>query len=244
MMKNIGILLIVLFNSVLFAQNGPEDSTSVEVDPNAPIKNWTFKSAPKVIKFSPLDIFSVIPTFGIDVETRLPTGKNSLQVGLGLIPNAFQLISGENLSGYDWMGGYKVRTEGRLYMPEKQTRYIGVGLSMRHLVIKDEFAVGMEPFEGNFGQTNFAYFVNTPMTFNRFTIDLSVKYGAQYTTRSNLVVDVYFGLQLRSLRVHSNSAIPSGGEIPQQQRGMWELRDNKKLSYPLPIVGIKLGFNR
>lgn len=233
----------ILFSFCIAVNAQTNVSDSVKVNPNAPIENWTVRSAPKFYKFSPLDIFSVIPSFGLDVETKLKSGDKSLQLGLAYIPDAFQIISSEVFNGYDWMGGYKVRGEGRIYMPNKTNNYLSFGASVRHLVIKDEVAIGMEGVEGQFGETIFAYFINTPMTFNRFTIDFSVKYGYQVVQTSGFVLDFYAGLNLRSLRVYSNSKIPEGGELPIQ-RGMWQLEDGKKLSYPLPVIGLKIGFRR
>ena len=48
--------------------------------------------------------------------------------------------------GYDRMGGYKIRGEGRIYMPVRTTRYLAVRFSVRHIIIRDDIAIGMEPF--------------------------------------------------------------------------------------------------
>lgn len=213
------------------------DSTSIqENDP------WSLKTAEKYWKFSPFDIFSVVPTFGTDVEVRV-NKTFSFQAGIGVIPTFFQFLQNEELGGYDRMGGYKLRAEGRVYMPYKTNRYLALGLSFRHVIIKDEVAIGMEPFTTEWGGRAFAYFQNTPMLFNRFNTNLDLKFGFQKIKAGGLVLDFYTGLSLRAVQVRSNSEVPDGGDIPPQQ-GVWTLTQNHNLTYPTPIVGFKIGFSQ
>ncbi len=231
----LGFLLV--FSATMFAQ---EDTTAAEKT-NSEV--WYLATAPKVYKFSPLDVFSVIPTFGLDVEVQLPRPTTSLQVGVGIVPNMFQILSNSTFNDYKWMRGYKVRSEYRAYFPNSTSNYISFGLSLRHLIIRKDVAVGMEPFQGQFGQTEFAFFQNTSMIFNRFTTDLAVKIGTQIETNANVILDLYAGLSLRGTYVQSNSTMPIGALIVQQ-RGIWQLEDGHKRNYPLPLVGIKIGFKR
>jgi hypothetical protein len=201
---------------------------------------WTLKGAQKYWKFSPLDVFSAVPTFGTDVEVEM-SDNFSLQVGVGVIPTFFQFMANEDIGGYNRMGGYKLRSEGRFYMPVRTNRYLAVGLTVRHIVIQDEILIGMEPSPGQWGQTEFAYFQETPMVFHRLNTNLDLKFGFQNVRPGGLLLDFYAGLSIRSVRVRSNSDIPAGGDFPMN-RGVWTLSDNHNLTYPTPIVGVKIGF--
>ncbi len=236
-------LLSTLFVFCLCAVNA-QTTDAVVTDSTAKVEEvpvpWTLKSAQKYWKFSPLDIFSAVPTFGTDVEVNV-NERFAFQVGVGAIPTFFQFMANEELGGYDRMGGYKIRGEGRIYMPVKTNRYLAVGMSVRHIIIKDEVAIGMEPFTNQWGGTDFAYFQDTPMLFNRINTNLDLKFGFQKIKKGGLVLDFYTGLSIRAVQVRSNSEIPAGGDFPNQ-RGVWTLTQNYNLTYPTPIVGFKIGF--
>lgn len=201
---------------------------------------WTYQKANKVYKFSPLDVFSVIPTFGMDLELELKKSF-AVQGGVGIIPSFMQYLANENFNDFDRMGGYKLRAEGRMYMPVRTNRYLAFGVSFRHLIIRDEVPIGMEGTENEWGQQDFAYFINTPMLFNRFNTNYELKLGFQRVFGGNIAFDFYTGLSIRTINVQSSSEIPEGGSIPEQ-RGMWRLEDNYKFTYPTPIIGFKFGF--
>lgn len=202
-------------------------------------ESWSWKSAEKIVKISPLDFFSVIPTIGADVEVKMPESA-SLQAGIGVIPSFLQYLSAEGFNDYDRMGGYRLRGEGRIYMPEKKDQYLALGLSFRHLIIRDEFAIGMEGVTNDLGMEEFAYFKNAPMVFHRFNTFVDLKWGVQKRMK-NRTIDFYGGFSIRSIRVRSWSDIPEGGELPER-RGFWTLEDGHRLNYPTPIIGFKIGF--
>ncbi|NOQ70567.1 MAG: hypothetical protein GQ574_01110 [Crocinitomix sp.] len=207
---------------------------------STPEEPWSLKTAQKYWKFSPLDIFSAVPTFGTDVEVKV-NEIFAVQVGVGLVPTFFQFMANDEIGGYDRMGGYKLRAEGRFYMPIKTNRYLAVGMSVRHIIIRDEVAIGMEPFQTQWGGTDFAYFQETPMLFNRLNTNLDLKFGFQKIKKGGLVLDFYAGLSIRAVQVRSNSEIPAGGNFTDRG-GVWNLSNNHNLTYPTPIVGFKIGF--
>jgi len=234
-MKNLCAVVFLLTSSFVIGQTQEAETDSIDS-----VEPWTWANATKYVKFSPLDVFSVVPTFGIDYEVKMKNGSG-LQAGIAGVPPTLQILAGEAFNGYDKMGGYKLRFEGRAYMPVKTNRYISAGLSFRHLIIRDVVAVGMEEVIGEFGQSTFAYFMNVPMVFNRFNTHFEFKYGFQKVIQNSVVIEMYMGLSLRSIRVQSNSEIPLGAGLPDQ-RGLWTLADGHKLTYPVPIFGFKFGF--
>lgn len=216
--------------------NIDEDSTAS----HASSEPWTLKGAQKIIKISPLDMFSFIPTLGLDVETKLKN-RSALQIGAAVIPSFMQVLGGEGFNDYDRMGGYKLRAEGRFYTPNFPKFYYAAGISFRHLIIRDEVAIGMEGVSnGQFEEPDFAYFVKNPMVFNRFNSNIDMKWGLQLETDANLAFDFYCGLSLRTVFVNTNSAIPEGGQIAEM-RGVWTLNDNHRMFYPIPVFGVKIG---
>jgi hypothetical protein len=203
-----------------------------------PAEPWSLKATDKIVKLSPFDYISVIPTFGADVEVKMPQ-STSLQFGAAVIPSFLQYLSSEAFNDYDRMGGYRLRTEGRLYMPVKTERYLAFGLTFRHLIIRDDFAVGMEGVTNEFGMEEFAYFKNVPMVFHRFNTFVDTKIGVQ-RENENFAIDFYAGLSIRYIKVRSNSEVPAGSGMPER-RGVWTLRDGHSLTYPTPIIGLKIG---
>ena len=234
-MKNLVTLLFVVSSCLVFSQTADNETDSLRS-----AEPWTWANATKYVKFSPLEVFSVVPTFGIDYEVKMKNGSG-LQAGIAGIPPTLQILAGEAFNGYDKMGGYKLRFEGRAYMPVKTNRYISGGISFRHLIIRDIVAVGMEEVIGEFGEPTFAYFMNVPMVFNRFNTHFEFKYGFQKVIDNSVLIEMYMGLSLRSVRVQTNSELPNGSGFPDQ-RGMWTLTDGHKLTYPVPIFGFKFGF--
>lgn len=234
-MKTYFSLLFVFFIVVGFSQSDKDTANTEPVE-----LPWTLQNATKYIKFSPLDVFSIVPTFGADLEVKLKN-EAGLQVGIAGIPAQMQILAAEGLNDYDRMGGYRIRCEARAYMPTKTNRYLSVGLSFRHLIIKDVVAIGMEGETTEWGETNFAYFQNVPMTFNRFNTHFDFKYGFQRVYNDFMLFEMYIGLSLRHVNVQTRSTIPEGGDFPDA-RGMWTLTDNHNLTYPTPIFGFKFGF--
>lgn len=201
---------------------------------------WSFKEAPIYWKFSPFDFISILSTFGTDVEVRV-NKTYAVQAGIGVIPNFSQFMTNRIFVGYNSMNGYKLRGELRRYMPVKTNRYLAVGALFRHLVVKDEFAIGMEPFANEWGGTNFVYFQRVPVRANRININLDLKYGFQRIKPKGYVFDFYVGLSLRSLNVINNSEMPDGVDFPDNG-DIWSLHDDMSLFYPTPIAGLKIGF--
>ena len=158
-MKRIVITLTAVF---AFAPAIMAQQDSIPAEP------WSLRSTQKIIKISPFDYISVIPTFGADLEVKMPQ-STSLQFGAAVIPSFLQYLSSEMFNDYDRMGGYRLRTEGRLYMPVKTERYLAFGLTFRHLIIRDDFAVGMEGVTNEFGMEEFAYFQNVQWYFIALT---------------------------------------------------------------------------
>lgn len=234
-MKNLITLLCVFSASFMWSQTAVIESDSAQID-----EPWTWTNSTKYVKFTPLDVFSVVPTFGLDYEVIMQRGSG-LQVGIAAIPAAMQFLAAEGLNEYDRMSGYRFRLEGRAYMPVKTNRYFAAGVSFRHLIIKDVVAVGMEGVPGEFGQMEFAYFQKVPMRFNRFNTHFDLKYGFQRVIQNKIVIDCYMGFSLRTISVKTRSELPNGGSFTDQ-RGMWTLTDNHSLTYPAPILGFKFGF--
>ena len=187
-MKNLVSLLFVVSSCLVFSQTADNETDSLRS-----AEPWTWANATKYVKFSPFDVFSVVPTFGIDYEIRMKNGTG-LQAGIAGIPPTLQILAGEAFNGYDKMGGYKLRFEGRAYMPVKTNRYISGGISFRHLIIRDIVAVGMEEVIGEFGEPTFAYFMNVPMVFNRFNTHFEFKYGFQKVIQNSVLLEMYMGL--------------------------------------------------
>lgn len=229
--------LLGFLSFLVFTQSFAQDSTSAEVE-----EPWTFRSAEKIIKISPLNLMSFVPTVGLDLEVQLKE-RRSIQVGAAIIPTFMQVLTLEEFNGYESMGGYHLRGEGRFYTPSFPKFYYAAGFYFRHLIIRDDVPIGMEGVTDEFGQSTFAYFKNTPMVFNRFNTNLDIKWGVQLRSNEKLAFDFYCGLSLRNVWVQSSSSIPEGGMVPEQQ-GSWRLVDNHTMFYPIPIAGIKIGLVR
>lgn len=238
-MKKLAIIMILFSCAPVVAQEGGVPNDSLDVP-------WSFHGTPKILKFSPLEIFSAVPTFGADLEVKM-TDNISLQGGAGAILPMFQPMSGQGTNNFDKMGGYKLRVESRFYIFKKPTRYFSSELSFRHLIIRDEIGVGMEPTtnvdEWGWETENYAYFINTPMVFHRFNTYVTFKYGIQKSWSNGFVLDMYTGLSIRNTTVRSWSDIPEGGTIPWTwNTPEWTLEDGFRRAYVTPIIGIKLGF--
>ena len=222
----------LLFSFVAFAAEGDSTQTNQEVEP------WSFATAQKRIKFSPFEVFSAVPTLGVDLDVDLKEGIR-LQGGIGFIPSAIQPTSG-GLSDqqFNWMGGYKLRAESKFFVLKKPNRYISTELTMRHLVIRDDVAVGME---GD-GNGNFSYFMDERMTFNRFNTQFAFKWGFEKEWDSGFLIDFYTGFAARQVFVQSGQ--PESGGVVQGDWSVlgWNLVDNHKMSYVTPVFGLRLGF--
>jgi hypothetical protein len=233
--------LILLFSScACFAQ---EDFSSLEVkdstDYNAFKEHVPYWRMEKKWKFSPFDVFSIIPSFGVDHEVKMHSGL-SFQFGAAVIPSFLQFAVGNEAEQFDWMNGYRLRFESRFWGFKKPRLYIATEISMRHLIISDETNFGME---GD-GNGNFAYFIKQSMIYNRFSTHFNLKMGWQFLFAEKLVVDTYIGLSFRRNNVISNSTPPEGGEAQVTwNRFEWELRNKQKFGYAVPIAGLKIGWH-
>lgn len=234
------LLIILMFSScaLLSAQEltPSKDSTLAE---------WSFKTAEKKIKFSPLDVISVIPTLGADIEVTKRKDLG-LQAGVGIILPGIQFFDNLSNNSFNRMNGYKLRFESRFYSFRKPTQYFGVELCFRHLIIDQTVGIGMEPSTqiNQFGeqQQSYAYFIDTDMIFHRFNTYLNAKFGFQKITKGGALIDLYAGLSLRKIITRTWSEIPEGGAIPANNSTIFmNLGDKISRSYITPIVGLKIG---
>jgi len=188
----------------------------------------------KHFKFSPFDVLSAIPTFGVDLETTMKRGM-SFQYGAAFIPSVFQPTVREGQDGFNWMNGYKLRFESRFYTFKKPNRYIGTEFSFRHLIISDDASIGMEG--DGFG--NFAYFTSEKKIFNRFSFQANTKFGIQKSW-NRFVCDFYGGLSLRYNKTATSKV--ETGELQDFSPLGWDLTGGRGFFYATPIIGLKLGF--
>lgn len=227
----------VIITSVLILLFGHLSAQNVGDTADA-IVPWSFKSADKIIKFSPLDVFSYNPNLGADLEVRM-TKNYALQGGLSIYPDFLQFMSSS--SSYDKMFGYRSRFEGRVYRSGHSTGYFAAGISFKHLLIRDEFSFGMERFQDMNGNLNYAYFQTKDMWMHRFSTFMDFKMGFQKQSRKSAVVfDWYFGLSIRTNSVKTWSSGIEGGDM-MEEMGIWNLQDGHKITYPTPIFGFKIG---
>lgn len=233
----------------IFAMFSCAQLSAQEIHPTGPdsvTTPWTFAAAQKNIKFSPFDLFSAVPTVGADLEVSLKDNIR-LQGGAAVILPGLQFTGMTNASMFDKMGGYRLRAESRFFSFKKPTRYFATELSFRHLIIKDNIGIGMEPStqinEWGVEQQTFAYFVKTDMVFHRFNTTFNLKYGYEKTFANGFVIDLYAGLSMRKIYTRTWTDIPEGGTIPAINQGFgWNLGDKVSNMYITPIVGLKLGF--
>jgi hypothetical protein len=196
-------------------------------------KNW---------KLSPFDIFSAVPTFGIDLETTMKPGI-SFQYGAAIIPSFLQFTTGSSFfDSYNWMNGYRLRFESRWSGFKKPNIYVSTELAFRHLLINNETSFGMEG--DGFG--NFAYFINQDMLYHRFSTHLNVKYGLQKVFDNNLVLDMFAGISVRQNNVIEGSKRPDGGAQAQEWWDVfnWRLEDGHRFGYVTPIMGLRIGWHK
>lgn len=227
------VILSVCFIVVLgrlFAQNESEILT--QNDP------WSFRNADKIIKFSPFDVLSYSPNLGADLEVTMK--KNySLQGGLSFYPEFMQFMANSN--SYDKLFGYRSRIEARYYRSERRTGYFAMGISFKHMFIKDEFSFGMERFQDQNGNLNYAYFQTKDMWMHRFSTFVDFKFGIQKKFKnSDVWIDLYTGISIRNNSVKTWSSMIEGGEM-MREGGMWNLQDGHDMTYPTPIFGLKIG---
>lgn len=193
-------------------------------------KNW---------KLTPFDIFSAIPTFGVDHEVKM-TPFHSFQFGAAFIPSFLQFLVGDQEERFNWMNGYRLRFESRFWGFKKPHVYVSTELSFRHLVINEKTAFGME---GD-GMGNFAYFINQDMLYHRFSTHINLKIGWQFVLGKSMVMDIYTGLSLRRNNVFSNSEGVPGGVAQNWWNILdWELRDGHSFGYATPIVNFRMGWH-
>ncbi len=220
---------------ILLIGNLSAQSVGGFTDANTP---WSFKSVDKFIKLSPLDVLSYSPNLGADLEVRM-TKNYALQGGISFYPDFLQFMSSSN--SYDNMFGYRSRIEGRVYRSDRKVSYFAVGISFKHMFIRDEFSFGMERFQNEDGVTNYAYFQTKDMWMHRFSTFMDFKIGFQKKFRaSEVLIDWYFGLSIRNNSVKTWSSIIEGGDM-MEENGMWNLQDGHEFTYPVPILGFKIG---
>ncbi|MCC7454802.1 MAG: hypothetical protein IT222_11585 [Crocinitomix sp.] len=229
-MKSIFTACFILVVQGLFAQN--ESDLSVKNEP------WSLSNADKILKFSPLDVLSYSPNLGADLEVSMK--KNySLQGGLSYYPDFMQFMSDAN--SYDYMFGYRSRIEARYYRSERRAGYFAMGISFKHLFIRDEFSFGMERTQDQNGNLNYTYFQTKDMWMHRFSTFIDFKIGIQKKFRgTNVWIDLYTGISIRNNSVKTWSTMVEGGDM-MREGGMWNLQDGHDMTYPTPIFGLKIG---
>jgi hypothetical protein len=238
-MKTISSIILMLSCALISAQDNTPGADSIKTP-------WTFATAEKNLKFTPMEVLSIIPTFGADLEVNLDN-KISLQAGVAAVIPTFQHLAGTENGLFNKMGGYRLRAESRFFVFKKTGHYLATEISFRHLIINDEIGIGMEPSTqvdqwGNV-QQNFAYFINTDMIFHRFTKAVNFKYGIQKKFQNGFVLDFYTGVSIRNNNTRTWSDIPEGGTLQVTNAGMgWRLGDRISNGYITPMVGLKLGF--
>jgi hypothetical protein len=232
------ILIFSLFAATAFGQEQVEEFNS-EIDSvtyNVFTEKVQFWQMEKMFKFSPFDVISAIPTFGLDLETTMKSGT-SFQYGAAFIPSAFQPIVREGENGFRWMNGYRLRFESRFYTFKKPSRYISTEASFRHLIISDDASIGME---GD-GNGNFAYFTKENKLYNRFSMQINTKLGFE-KIYGKFVLDFYGGLSLRYNKTATRD-VENGGELQSDWNPLgWDLSGGRGFTYATPIIGLKLGF--
>lgn len=229
-MKSILTVCFILVLKGLFAQS--------ERDSNLQNEPWSFNNADKILKFSPLDVLSYSPNLGADLEVSMK--KNfSLQGGVSFYPDFMQFMSDAN--SYDKMFGYRSRIEARYYRSERRAGYFAMGISFKHLFIRDEFSFGLERFQDQNGNSDYAYFQTKDMWMHRFSTFVDFKIGIQKKFRgTNVWIDLYTGISIRNNSVRTWSSMVEGGDM-MRENGMWNLQDGHDMTYPTPIFGLKIG---
>lgn len=206
---------------------------------------WSFATAEKKLKFTPLELISVMPTLSSDLEVSV-NDSFSFQAGLGLMIPGIKYGSSFESEPPVQLGGYKLRAEGRFYIFRKPSRYLSAELGFRHQIVREEVGIGMEPSttvnEFGFEQQSFAYFINTDMIFHRFTSSLTMKYGIQKIIARRFVLDMYGGLSIRRSATKSWSDIPEGGTVPMNRMFWGGLGENSMGYLVTPVIGFRLGF--
>lgn len=241
------ILLLLLFSGTAFAQ---EDTTQTATSNSIEETEEKFEynvfkeriywwQMEKNWKISPFEIMSAIPTFGVDLETRM-TPKLSFQYGAAFVPSYFQFFVREGENGFNSMNGYKLRFESRAHLFKKPNRYFATELSFRHLIINDDVAFGQE---GD-GNGNFAFFTTENVTAHRLTTQLNLKLGINKVYENGFVVDFYGGFSLRRNNVVGRSLPTAEQTVDAWNPFNWTLTRGHNFTYITPIIGLKFGFNR
>ena len=227
-MKHLAILLALIISPMVMAQ---ED-----------VPAYNFYDSEKILKVDFSNVFSSIPTVGLDLETKVHE-ELSLQFGAAIIPSYLQPWVGNRQNDFDHLRGYRLRGEGRFYVLKKPTRYIASELAFRHLIIRQyDVPVGMEPLDNPSGVDDFAYFVNTDMRFHQFNASFTLKYGIQKNLGQHFVYDVNVGMRINKINVQSNSELPEGGILPIDWNNNLTLIDNYRRSNIRPTFEFKLGY--
>lgn len=224
---------------MIFAQEDVALSESDSLEYNAFQERVYFWQMEKNWKFSPFDVFNIVPSLGVDLETVMKPGL-SFQYGLAYVPSFLQFAVGNNQDQFNWMHGYHLRFESRFSGFPREAFYVSTEISMRHLFIEKDQTYGMEPDE--FG--NFAYFIVHPTLFHRFSTHVNLKFGFQ-KVYDKLVVDFYSGLSFRRNNVVTNTPPPGEGvENGFWNQFDWRLSDGHRFGYMTPIVGVRIGIHQ
>ncbi len=239
-MKRIAFIFSLSFTFSIFSQ---------DVKPK-----YNFMESEKIVKLDLLSLFNMTPTLGVELESKV-SEQLSFQVGVGIIPSFFQPLVGSDLgefnnffgnnnaNGFDGLRGYRLSAQSRFYIFKKPTRYISTGLSFRHIIVRDrDVQVGMEPFEGSNGITEFAYFKNVDMRFHQFRTAFDFKYGFQKNMGDRFTLDCNFGFRLGTTNVQSRSEIPESGTLAPNWNNRIILVDNYKRTRLTPVFGLKIGY--
>jgi len=220
-------------------------------------EKYYFRSSDKIVKLNISEVFSLIPTFGIEVESQFKE-KSALLFGVGIIPSFFQPLVGTQsnftnggfnnfnaFNGYDYLGGYQFAFGGRFYAFKKSTRYVSFGAHFRHLIIRDKDVLyGVEPI-GEVNQWNaqqFNYNQIVDMLFHQFRVSWVGKVGFQRNVGSHFVLDFNLGARLETTAVQTRSEAPEDGTLIRTWNMRLTLQDNYKSTRIMPVMGFKIGY--
>ena len=91
--------------------------------------------------------------------------------------------------------------------------------------------------------TEYAYFKDTELEFNRYSTWLTLRYGLEKIYDNGFCFDLYYGVSIRHVSVQSKSIIPEEGTVTEVwENEHWTLQDDFSDTYLAPIIGFKIGF--
>ncbi|MFK8045860.1 MAG: hypothetical protein AB8B72_10205 [Crocinitomicaceae bacterium] len=219
-------------------------------------EKYYFRSSEKIVKFNISDVFSQIPAFGIEVESKFKE-KSSFLFETSIIPSFFQPLVGSqnssgfngfsafNNNGFDYLRGYQLGAGARFYAFKKPTRYVSFGANFRHLIIRDrDVLFGIDPIANNngWGPQEFAFQQIADMLFHQFRMSWVARLGFQRDVGTHFVFDCNIGVRLETTAVQSQSETPENGVRIRNWGTRLYLEDNYRNTTMMPVLGLKIGY--